>query len=73
MQETAQARSADIGRKKDSDWEDSRETKNKKTKIKMKQNRKLYRIWDAHKMGMNNSVFWDIALCSPLKVNRRFG
>lgn len=22
---------------------------------------------------MNNSVFWDITRCSPLKVNRRFG
>jgi hypothetical protein len=22
---------------------------------------------------MNNSIFWDMTLCSPLKVNRRFG
>jgi hypothetical protein len=23
--------------------------------------------------GMRDNIFWDIALCSPLKVNRRFG
>jgi hypothetical protein len=22
---------------------------------------------------MNSTIFWDITLCSPLKVNRRFG
>jgi hypothetical protein len=22
---------------------------------------------------MKNSVFWDVTLCSPLKVNQRFG
>jgi hypothetical protein len=24
-------------------------------------------------VGMKNSIFWDITLCSPVKINRRFG
>jgi hypothetical protein len=35
---------------------------------------KKWRIWGSHSGGMKSStVFWDIRLFSPLKVNRRFG
>jgi hypothetical protein len=31
------------------------------------------RIWGSRDGGYEESVFWDITPCSPLKVNRRFG
>jgi hypothetical protein len=32
----------------------------------------LYRIWGSHSGATKSSVFWDLTLCSPLKVNRCF-